>query len=273
MEIKFKNIYEKTPFKNLMDTVIIKNQDYFSFANELIFSSNTEFVVGMLEGFIVSEKLMTNSISELLTLKKISVNLYTNILTYLFTDFKLIKSHYKRYPDEYIFSIEFNLSPVSYAHLKLAHNKIKTKSWTWKLWSGGSVYIDRWNNYPLNNVDNDDEILHKQLIDLKENDKIKFIRVDELIIRHITVSEPEKLYDITMAQGDATNYLLMGGPFAKNSDGDLLALYGIMSNEGIKGAKDMSMLNANRLKNYLDPDKINSYIQRDAALGLYNGTK
>ena len=273
MELKILKVHEESDYYTFLKAAIIDKKDYYSVANEIIFSSNYDFAIGMLEGFIATEKVITNSIGEILTLRNISVNVYTNLLTYLFSNFKMVKSNYRRYADDYVFAIDFTISPVVFSKLKLAHNKIKQQVWTWKIWGDGDMRIDKWGRSSIDSIAQDTSTLHKQLIELKEHDKIKFIRMDEMINKHIRTSEPESLYDITMGSGVASNYLIYGGPFAKNSDGDLLALFGVMSQEGIESAKNMLVSNINRLKNPLNPDKIDSWIQKDAVLGLYAGTK
>jgi hypothetical protein len=160
-----------------------------------------------------------------------------------------------------------------YSHLKIAQNKIKVKPWTWKAWGDGSVTIDRWDRCAQSTIDENSTTFNKELVRLKEHDIIKFLRADELIVRHTRTSEPEELYDLTMGNSAASNYLIYGGPFSKNSDGDLLAVFGLMSKEGLEDAKAMSPENPNRLKDPLDPDSVDNWIQKDSILGLYVGTK
>ena len=271
-EIKIHEIYEKTPFWDMVNTVIIDKYDgMYTIANEIIYSSNKEFIVGLLESLIFTEKIITQEISELLVHEKIAINVYTNILNYLFADYKIMHGKYKGYPPSISFSIEFELAPAIFNMLKIANSKIRKKIWTWKIDENGEVKIEQW-QYKCNPEQANSKLI-AQLIHLKENNKIKFIRADEMITNHIRCREPIKLYDLVMGAGNSNNYLLMSGIFAKNSDGDILTLMGLMSEESIQAAKEHSLTSIKRMKDALNPDEVNNWIQKDAVGGLYVATK
>jgi len=272
ISIEINKIYEGTPFDEFQKTVIMPYEnEYVHMPNELIFSSNVDFVVGMLEAFVSTEKIMTNELSELVVYTDVSVSIFTNILTYLFADFSVVKTHVKKYPHDYSFAIHYQLSPSIEKHLKLIKNKAKIKRWTWQVGQYGHIEVDAWER--TGNLYNGDIELLRQLSQMKHEDKIKFIRFDEVIVKHVRTEDPVPFYDLVMGYGNANNYLLFSGPFAKNSDGDILAIMGIMSKEGIESAKQQMITNVEQVRNALDPDSMYNWIQKDATAGLYVGTK
>ena len=270
-EIKFEKIYGETPFKALVDATIFYKNGLYYVANELIYSSNIEFVIGMLEGFIYTEKQVTHEISELLTANRIHVNVYTNILNYLFADYKIVKAKYKGYSEESIFAITFSLSPQKFDHLRY-QTKIREKVWTWHIDSDGDMRIDKWRR--VFDPNSGKTPLISNLMQLKNDDQIKFMRFDEFIVNHVRTDEPIKLYDFVMGgEGDSNNYLLPLGPFNKNSDGDILTIMGLMSEDAIASAKKHALTDASRMRDALDPDSVSNWIQKDAVGGLYVATK
>ena len=270
-EIQFEKIYDKTPFKALADAAIFYRNGLYYIANELVYSSNIEFVIGMLEGFIYTEKQVTHEISELLTANRIHVNVYTNILNYLFADYKIVKAKYKGYSDESIFAITFSLSPQKFDHLRY-QTKIREKIWTWHINANGDLAIDKWSrNFDPSGAASQ---LIYDLMHYKSKDMIKFVRFDEFIVNHVRADEPVKMYDFVMGgEGDSNNYLLPLGPFSKNSDGDILTIMGLMSEDAIESAKKHALTDASRMRDALDPDNVSNWIQKDAVGGLYVATK
>ncbi len=80
-----------------------------------------------------------------------------------------------------------------------------------------------------------------------------------------------KMYDLTCERSDATNYALNSTPVMKNSDGDILAVSGIFTKEGLVDSKSFSPDTKEYYKN-LNDGNINQWIADDAILGLYNAT-
>ncbi len=258
-------------FKNFCNATIITKKNLKTIANELLYSSNEDFLLGFLEGFIISEKTLTHNISEILVKNTVSINVFTNVLNGLFSNFIITKASYYNYPDDYRYMISFSLAPEKIAKLKLAHDKIKEQQWTWKIFPDGKVAIDSWHNVQDPSMASDK--LVSQLIELKENNEIKFVRIDEMIIKHTRVDEPVSLYDISMNNAAGTNYMLPLGPMAKNSDGDVLSAKGVLTKEGLQAAKHLLFDNAERNSDPTDPGTMRNWIQKDAILGLYTATK
>ena len=273
--MKIVNIKNNSPFKLLADTVIIRSQDgRVTIANEIFYSSNITFITGMLEAVINTEKQMVYEISELLAHRNINPSVYTNILNMLFANYSITRAEYLKYPREYIFSIKYDISPAKFDNLRISFNKVKTHPYTRFLRPDGTTVIDTWkqrSNYFSNEGAINETVAW--LMKMKTEDKIKFIRADELIISPVRVPEPEPLYDIITGNGSATNYLLSCAPWAKNSDGDVLAVMALTTKEALEASDLLMMSNTDRLREGTDPDKIRNWIQKDAVVGLYQATK
>jgi len=271
--VRLINIKEGTPFKVLADSVITKNHNIHTIANEIYYSTNVEFVMGMLEALINTEKYMVYEISELITNNKLNPSIYTNCLNVLFSNYTITKAEYFKYPSRYAFSIRYAISPDKFKYVRYSRNKIKVHQYTRYLAPDGSMVIDRWDlkdRYISDSAINDTV---NDLAVLKNQDEIKFLRFDELVVKPVRKSEPESLYDLIMGNGSATNYLLSCAPFSKNSDGDILAVMALMTKESLDASDKIMMSNADRLKDGTDPDKIRNWIQKDAVAGLYQATK
>jgi len=88
---------------------------------------------------------------------------------------------------------------------------------------------------------------------------------------YITEDTSTRIFDLTAERADATNYAIPGTPILKNSDGDILAVSGVFTKQGIQDAKVFSPENKEYYKS-LNDGKINQWIADDAILGLYNST-
>jgi hypothetical protein len=82
----------------------------------------------------------------------------------------------------------------------------------------------------------------------------------------------EIMYDFTMARADATNYTIPFGPVLKNSDGDILGVMALFGKESLQEAKVFSPTTKDYYRSFNDGE-IQSWITKDAVLGLYNITK
>ena len=81
------------------------------------------------------------------------------------------------------------------------------------------------------------------------------------------------VYDfVTEGVQGATNYVLPGLPLLKNSDGDILALIGIWTEDAARNAEEKFGINKKTVTSELD-GKPYSWIDIDSVLGLYNFTK
>jgi len=271
-KIFLKNIKPDTPFKTLADTVITKTDNRYTIANEIFYSTNLNFIVGILEALINTESYMVHEIGELITDIRINPSVYTNCLNMLFANYSITRASYLKYPKDYSFSIKYTVSPSKYDLFRWSSSKVKKHAYTRFIDSEGNMVIDNWDlkDKYINDAENP---VVRELAKLKYNDEIKFIRFDELIVSKVRTAEPEPLYDLIMGNGSATNYLLGCAPWAKNSDGDVLAVMAVMTKEGLKASEKIMMSNTERLKDGTDPDKIRNWIQKDAVVGLYQATK
>ena len=272
--LELHNIKDNTSFKALADVAIRQTFDNnYTIANEFFYSTNIHFVTGIFEALILTEKLMSYEISELITHKNINPSIYTNCLNVFFANYSITKASYYKYPEEYQFNIKYTISPLKTQYIRYSDKKVKQHPYTRFIKPDGSMTIENWNRYTdFQNSDNAVNETVKGLMELKANDKIKFIRFDELIVSHVK-TEPEPLYDIIMGNGSATNYLLPCAPWAKNSDGDVLAVMALMTEDALKAGEKLMMSNVDRLKDGTNPDKIRNWIQKDAVVGLYQATK
>ncbi len=271
--VELVNIKPDSPFKILADTVIMTGADGFkTVANEIFYSTNLKFNVGMLEALINSERYMVREISELLTHRNINPSVYTNILNTLFANYSITKAEYLKYPRDYMFSIKYDVSPLKFNYLRASTRKVKRRPYTRYLKADGSMVIDTWYQKERYEQTGCNETVD-WLIKAKNDDKIKFIRFDELIVSHVRSDVPYPLYDIITGNGSATNYLLSCAPWAKNSDGDVLAVMALTTKEALKAGDLLMMSNAERLREGTSPDKIRNWIQKDAVVGLYQATK
>lgn len=271
--IKLINIKEDSPFKILADSIISNKHGKYTIANEIFYSTNIDFNAGILDAIVNSEMYMVREIGELITHVNINPSVYTNVLNIFFANYNITKASYLKYPSDILFSIKYSVSEEKLQYLRYSNNKIKVHRYTRFLRPDGSMVIDNWNSkerYQEGEFINDTV---KDLIELKNKDKIKFIRFDELVLNHVRTSEPVPLYDLVMGNGSATNYLLSGTPWAKNSDGDVLAVMSLMTKESIEAGKKLMMSNTDRLKDGTEPDKIRNWVQKDAIVGLYQATK
>ena len=270
--VKIVNIKKDSSFKILADTVILTGSDGFkTVANEIFYSTNLEFNIGMHEAFINTEKFMVREISELLTHRNINPSVYTNILNVLFANYSITKAEYLKYPRDYMFSIKYDISTIKFDHLRISTRKIKKRPYTRFLNSEGKMVIDTWYQKDSYNQPGCNETVD-WLIKAKNKDEIKFIRFDEIIVSQVRSSEPYPLYDIITGNGSATNYLLSCAPWSKNSDGDVLAIMALTTKEALKASDLLMMSNTDRLKNGTSPDEIRNWMQKDAVVGLYQAT-
>jgi len=123
-------------------------------------------------------------------------------------------------------------------------------------------------NY-LDNLDNDKS---SNILEFYINSGIiELIPIKDL--KFIEINEPVKAYDfITEGFEDSTNYILPGTPLMKNSDGDILAVMGVWTEDAAKEADEKFGITIKQ--NLLNPltGNVNQWIGIDSILGLYNFT-
>ncbi len=101
---------------------------------------------------------------------------------------------------------------------------------------------------------------------------IEMISLKDLVF--LELEENTTMYDLTMPNANATNYSLPGMPLAKNSDGDILGAFAIMTKDA---AEECTRKFSTELKeNFLNlaNGQVNNWgVKLDSQLGLYTGTK
>jgi len=86
---------------------------------------------------------------------------------------------------------------------------------------------------------------------------------------HFERIESVRIFDLTAERHDATNYAVPFTPFLKNSDGDILAVSGVFTKEGLEDSMEFSPERKTYYKD-INSGSINQWIADDAILGLYN---
>ena len=106
------------------------------------------------------------------------------------------------------------------------------------------------------------DLINLGLIELMPTNDFKYIPINY-----------GKVYDfVTEGVNEATNYILPGLPLLKNSDGDILALIGIWTEDAARNADEKFGINKKTIVSELD-GKPYSWIDIDSVLGLHNFTK
>lgn len=228
--------------KDLYNLLISYNSYGYSINKNLLLNSNTNFLLGILNG------LETNVFSN------INIYTFTTILNYLGAMYSITRG----VNDSRVLS--FRLPEVFRSDL-LTNELIDFKNDTKHLEYIVSKIEDPKSNVFASNLWEHVISGHTELI--KAND-LQFIKVDQ--------DKKTDMYDFTMQRADATNYTIPFGPLLKNSDGDILGVIGIFGQESLEEAKEFSPETKDYFKSFNDGE-IQSWITKDAVLGLYNITK
>lgn len=255
---------------------------YFWPHKNIILNSNIEFNLGILFGYIKeSSKIFDlDPSNEELTLKdKLFINKTNN--SYIFsTILNWLGASYSFQPIPLIVNGSFKSAMkmnITLPHALIPNfNKIKKaypefedfkrifKSHEWYITPKNTV-----RKMPIGTKEKA-KINYNTLVD---TGKIRIVPMSNFKI--IDVSEKEKnteMYDLSMPRADATNFALAFTPVLKNSDGDILTLSAISSQEAIEDAKVFEPSHKGWFRN-LNDGEINNYISDDAVLGLYAATK
>jgi len=101
---------------------------------------------------------------------------------------------------------------------------------------------------------------------------IELIPIKDLVF--IELDSPSIMYDLTMPNANATNYSLPAAPLAKNSDGDVLGIIGLLTKDAAEEA--VRKFSPELKENFLslsDASVQNWGVKLDSQLGLYTATK
>jgi hypothetical protein len=233
---------------------IIQLQDgKISINKQILVNSNVEFLLGILEGYISSEEQF---------ILQPNINIYN--ITYILN---LLGAQYS------IRSIQNNEKQIRF---KLP---IFLRKYTFLHETFFRIYKYKFNDYPrgtnlylVKDAELDEVDLEElTFFDIVNAGLIELIPVKDLVFIPV---EDEVMYDLTMSNKDATNYSLPGTPVLKNSDGDILAAFAIMTEDAADECiRKFSVEHKTNFLNLNDGNVNNWGVKIDSALGLYSATK
>ncbi len=226
----------------LYNLLISYNSYGYSINKNLLINSNPDFLLGILNG------LDTNTFSN------INIYTFTTILNYLGAMYSITRG----YKDSR--KINYQLPEFFSCHPKITNNFIRFKNDVKHINSILSLIDDNKKETVINsNLWN--RVLNGDIVLIKASD-LQFVKMEHKV----------DMYDFTMQRVDATNYSIPFGPILKNSDGDILGVIGIFGKESLKEAQEFSPENRDYFRSFNDGE-LQSWITKDAVLGLYNITK
>lgn len=240
---KYNKLFEESTYnypKELYNLLIYCNEFGYSFNKNFLINSNTNFLLGILNG------LNTNLFSN------INIYTFTSILNYLGAMYSITKGPNNTRKLNYYLPEEFKYL--------ITNKKIKFKK--------DSIHKKN----ILKNIDSKflKDKMETKLWEKIENNEVLLIKVEDLEFN--IIENREDMYDYSMARADATNYTIPFGPILKNSDGDILGIIGIFGKESLEEAKEFSPLTKDYYRNFNDGE-VQNWISKDSVLGLYNITK
>ena len=279
----------KIPLTNFEEAINGSNtSDYFWPHKNLIINSNPEFVLGILFGYLKisseiffdeKEKNPKNPSQPISLKEKLYINKTNN--SYIFsTILNWLGASYSFQPIQLREYNEFKC--IMKMHITLPHyllgifNKVKKEFPDYdefkKIFKSHEWYITNKNKVRKMPIGAKEKakLNYNNLID---SGKIRIVPMSSF--KFVDVTEKEKkldMYDFSMPRADATNYALGFTPILKNSDGDILTMSAISSQEAIEDAKVFEPSHKGWFRN-LNNGEINNYISDDAVLGLYAATK
>jgi len=263
-------------FKNIIN---INNRDKIVNINKnIIINSNPEFILGFLRTFFDNNKYFRIP-------RGINIYIFSTMLNLLGASYSIRSSNI---PDEikkdYPFIIRFKLPYF----LKNYNNDLDTELFRkYKFMFLPKKYGDN-KDFELKYFH---DISRLEKLNLRENQPDKNIYTDfqeqvnignielipciDVIFRELTAEEKEeKLYDLTMENQNADNFWLAGNPWFKNSDGDIMAVFGIYTKEATEEAdKKFSPRNKEKFINLQNGEIFNWGVQHDGQSGIWNATK
>lgn len=226
----------------LYNLLISYNSYGYSINKNLLINSNSDFLLGILNG------LDTN------TFTNINIYTFTTILNYLGAMYSITRGHKDSRKINYMLPEFFKSHPL------VTNNFIKFKNDV-KHINSILFAIDDDLKETVQETDLWKRMLNGDILLIKARD-IQFVKMEHKI----------DMYDFTMQRADATNYSIPFSPILKNSDGDILGVIGIFGRESLQEAQEFSPENRDYFRSFNDGE-IQSWITKDAVLGLYNVTK
>lgn len=229
----------------LFNLFISWNNYGYSINKNLLINSNPEFLLGILNS--TTTNLFYN----------INIYTYTTILNYLGAMYSITRDYKDSRKLNYFLPEEIKKWRL---YPKLSNPLIKFKNDT------------RHQEYILSNIDDEvrEQVLASKLWKSFISNEILLIKTEDL--QFVKLGNKSDMYDYTMQMANATTFAPTFGPMLKNSDGDILGLIGIFGKESLEEAKEFSPEIKDYFRSFNDGE-IQSWITKDAVLGLYNTTK
>lgn len=228
-------------------SLFINTKNGISLNKNILLNSNYKFVLGILEGYYDN-----NNQSGFFINNNVNIYTFTTILNYLGASYSI------RNADNNAKKLFIQLPLIFKGFV---NNKfIKTEQYGF---SGTELRIVN-------------EVIHfdknpSALSEVINSGKVLAVPYSSLTFEELSKDDVQRMYDLTSEREDATNYSLPFTPILKNSDGDILAISGIFTKEGLSSAQEFSPEVREYYKN-LNDGEINNWIADDAILGLYNST-
>jgi hypothetical protein len=221
----------------------------YSINKNIINNSNPLFLLGILNGFTTKE--FTN----------INIYIFTSILNYLGAMYSIVRG------DNNSRVIHYRL-PKIFQNIALSENLELNPNIKFK---NDDMFIQQ----IIEKIDQDKKDLVFKTDLWQKVFRGEVILIDTKYIQFQKIDKSnnkEIMYDFTMSRADATNYTIPFGPVLKNSDGDILGVMALFGKESLQEAKVFSPTTKDYYRSFNDGE-IQSWITKDAVLGLYNITK
>ena len=230
-------------------SLLINTKNGMSLNKNILLNSNYKFVLGILDGYYDNNNLPGYFINQ-----NVNIYTFTTILNYLGASYSIRNAE--------------NSSKKLFIQLPIIFKELINNKF---------IKLEQYGfNSKTDELELVTEIIHfdknpKNLSEVINSGKVLAIPYSSLIFEKLSDDDTQKMYDLTSERADATNYAMPMTPFLKNSDGDILAISGIFTKEGLSSAQEFSPEVREYYKN-LNDGEINNWIADDAILGLYNST-
>lgn len=230
-------------------SLLINTKNGISLNKNILLNSNYKFVLGILEGYYDN-----NDQAGFFINNNVNIYTFTTILNYLGASYSIRNAE--------------NNTKKLFIQLPLIFKEIINNKFI------------KTEQYGFNSLDNELQIVNEiiyfdkeptNLSEVINSGKVLAIPYSSLTFERLLDDDTQRMYDLTSEREDATNYAMSFTPLLKNSDGDILAISGIFTKEGLSSAQEFSPEVREYYKN-LNDGEINNWIADDAILGLYNST-
>lgn len=233
--------YNPKFIKLLLDT-----KSGLSINKNVLINTNYKFVIGILEGYY-----KTYNSNGFYIAPNVNIYTITTILNYLGASYSIRNARNSTK------KVYMQLPPIFKDTIK--HLYIKKDNYI--IHKNEIVYHNNFNIFA-----DTTNILASQV----NSGKVLLVPFKSIIFEESCTNT--RMFDLTSERSDATNYSVGFSPIMKNSDGDLLAVNGIFTKEGLVDVQKFSPEHKEYYKD-LNDGSIHQWIADDAILGLYNATR